>query len=570
MSLTAAIDIGNSTTEILLAEVEPESVRPVWHGCSPTSGRKGEEASLSGAAQLLARGERDAGRTCEGIALTHLRPVDSVSLALAVDREEDGPARALRAPTTQTPAGRGLAAGAHTPLAALSSGAKPAGPLVVSVPAGVDFEDAARVLRAAIEEGWEVVGAIVAGDDAVLIHNRIGSSIPIVDEVELEGLEPGDRVVVEVAEPGRLLGALSDPIALTAALELPPSASAALKGLARAHVDCVAGAVALGSGSGAGSARDRWRPWIELTGVGRLPLEPVVAHRLAEAPFGATERICLDRQRPPYAVADVFAVDLDSVDRGGWVRRGVMSVAGMPLASLAADHATDAAERMGRLADRPVRLLAAEAEASRLGALSTPAASADACVLDLGGGTIDVASALEQITGAGAGELLTVAVAAALRVPELVAESIKRGPLVRIVGPRLIHLEDGSRKYLDDPVRPSAVGKLARIAGEEVVPFELQLAPEEWRGLRLALKEEVLGANVERLLRTLGEPPGSVLTAGGAAEDEELVRILGERLRRQGVVVGRADVGGRFGPRHAVTYGLLRMQAGEGRVDGRR
>jgi len=53
--IVAGIDVGNHTTEIVIARVGDGAVAPVAHGQAPTRGRKGSRESLEGAAALLHR-----------------------------------------------------------------------------------------------------------------------------------------------------------------------------------------------------------------------------------------------------------------------------------------------------------------------------------------------------------------------------------------------------------------------------------------------------------------------------------------------------------------------------------
>jgi hypothetical protein len=55
--LTVGIDIGNSTTEVLLAELSGHDLRPVAVCRAPTAGRKGSGKSLAAAAALLEEAE---------------------------------------------------------------------------------------------------------------------------------------------------------------------------------------------------------------------------------------------------------------------------------------------------------------------------------------------------------------------------------------------------------------------------------------------------------------------------------------------------------------------------------
>lgn len=254
-------------------------------------------------------------------------------------------------------------------------------------------------------------------------------------------------------------------------------------------------------------------------------------------------------------IRDAWVADLRALDHAGWLRRGVASLDQAPLAVLS-DSVPPSLRLLVSSLGRPVRVVGSEAQAAARGARTTPGAPQDAVVLDIGGGTIDLADGRSVVSAAGAGELMDAAVAAALGVPRGLAERVKRGPALRIVSPHIAAHEDGSRRFISPPVAGSSVGALA-LDDAALTPFTAELALEEWRALRHALKEQVIGANVKRCLNALGREPATLLVAGGGALDRELVAMIGERLRRDGWVVARAEVAGRFGPRFAVAWGAL-------------
>ena len=219
-----------------------------------------------------------------------------------------------------------------------------------------------------------------------------------------------------------------------------------------------------------------------------------------------------------------------------------------------------------------MRMLPSEAEAAALGALTTPGAPADAAVCDVGGGTVDLVWGDRRLTAAGAGELLTVAVAEALGLQKNRAEYVKRSASFRVEAPHVVHYEDGSRGFAEGSLPADSLGRLCIMRGKTPSAFTDRLAPEEWRSLRLALKQQVIGANVSRCLKWLspagGRAPSTLLLCGGAALDAESVRIVGEALRSMGTTVGRANVGGRFGARYGVALGLLLAFHGSEKVAG--
>lgn len=261
------------------------------------------------------------------------------------------------------------------------------------------------------------------------------------------------------------------------------------------------------------------------------------------------------------AVDDAFFTDLAALDNGTWLRRGVADASGTVVALLAADHVADAAATLAELTGRPARTLASEPEAAARGARTTPGLPPDSVVCDIGGGTIDLVGAERTVTAAGAGETITVAVAKMLGIPRALAERVKRTPAIRVEGPHVAHEEDGRRLFLDAPAPAEAIGRLCTRGTAGLVPFSSRLAAEEWRSLRLAIKQETVAANIARCMKAFEKPPTALVLAGGGALDDELLRTVGESLRTAGVVVGRANIDGVHGPRFAVASGLVHLYA---------
>ncbi|ORA34678.1 diol dehydratase reactivase ATPase-like domain-containing protein [Mycobacterium aquaticum] len=561
--MVAGIDIGNHTTEIVLARVHDGAVQPVGHGQAPTRGRKGSRDSLDGAAALLHRIEVDAGVRAEVLVLSAIRPVDTDTAPLPPASSPRSPVRSLRKPDASTPAGSGFAVGRHAPLAALS-GPVQAGQVIVSVDGNTDFEVAAAAITAALAGGWSVSGVIAAQDDAVLIGNRIPIDIPVVDEVDVAGLAPGVLVAVEVVPEGRAYRALADPIALCAALELEHEQLPDIAEFTRELADAPAIAVTPRTAPPEPPAVDD--DYVEFTVDGTsVRYSPAQAHSiLRRDPPGDPLRIRL-RSIPTadheITVDDAFFTDLSALDNGAWLRRGVADARGTVVALLAADHVADAAATLQELTGRPAFTIASEPEAAACGARTTPGLPPDSVVCDIGGGTIDLVGADRTVTAAGAGETITVAVARMLNIPRALAERVKRTPALRVEGPHVAHEEDGRRVFLDNPAPADAIGRLCTRGSAGLVPFSNKLAAEEWRSLRLAIKQETVAANIARCLTAFEKPPTALVLAGGGALDDELLRTVGESLRTVPVVVGRANIDGIHGPRFAVASGLVHLYA---------
>jgi hypothetical protein len=564
--VVAGVDVGNHTTEIVLAHVRPGGVETVAHGQAPTRGRKGSADSLEGAAALLHRLEVDAGLTVDEVVLATIRPVDTATAPLPPAMSPHAPVRSLRRPDASTPAGTGYGVGAHVPLADLHTEPAGGGPVIVSVGADTDFEVAAEAITAAVERGWRIAGVIAAQDDAVLIRNRIPVDVPVVDEVDLTGLEPGATVAVEVVAEGRAYRAMADPIALSAALGLDPEGLRDVADFCRELADAPALAVTRRTGPLPAPAVDDDYVDCRVAGaVVRFP--PSAAHGvLRREPPGSVVAVrirAIAAAAEGIPVDDAFFTDLSAIDSGAWLRRGVVDARGTVVALLAADPVTDAAATLSELTGRPARTIATEPAAAARGAHTTPGLPPDAVVCDIGGGTVDLVGQGRTVTAAGAGETITTAVARVLGVPRALAERVKRTPALRVEGPHVAHEEDGRRLFLDSPAPAEAIGRLCTRGSAGLVPFSHRLAAEEWRSLRLAIKQETVAANIARCLGAFDDIPSVMVLAGGGALDDELLRTVAESVRPRGVVVGRADIDGVHGPRFAVASGLVHLYAAE-------
>lgn len=561
--VVAGVDVGNHTTEIVVARVSGQVVERVVHGQAPTRGRKGSVESLEGAAALLHKLQVEAGVEVDEVLLAALRPVDTATAPLPPPSSPRSPVRSLRAVDASTPAGTGFGVGRHRPLGILR-GDVVAGPAVVSVDAATDFEVAAREIDAAVARGWNVVGVIAAQDDAVLIRNRISVDVPVVDEVALDDVEPGALIAVEVVAEGRAYRAMADPIALCVALELGHDRIAKVAEFTRELADSPALAVTPRTGPPEPPAVDD--DYVDCTVDGEVVrYSPAQAHVVLRlAPPGNVVEVRLKAVRSArdgLAVDDAFFTDLSSIDDGAWLRRGVADTRGTVVALLAADLVTDAAETLARLTGRPSRTVAGEPAAAAVGARTTPGLPPGTVVCDIGGGTVDLIGDDREVTAAGAGEAITTAVARVLGIPRALAERVKRTPALRVEGPHVAHEEDGRRLFLDSPAPADAIGRLCTRGSAGLVPFSHKLAAEEWRSLRLAVKQETVAANIVRCLRAFDEPPPALVLAGGGALDDELLRTVSEALRTTSTVVGRANVDAQHGPRFAVASGLVHLYA---------
>jgi hypothetical protein len=556
VTVIAGVDVGNATTEVVLVA----GGKILGAGRVPTRGRKGSPGSLRGAAALVRRLERQLGGAVGEARIAPLRAVDT---AVVTVPETAGPTGRLRvlAAGVPTPGGTGACVGPPFRLGdAAPGGAAPgdAADVVAIVPAGLRYDEAAIRLRALLAAGTRIGAVLVAGDEGVLVANRLPGGLPVVDQVDADVASACRLLAVEVRPPGHTLRVLADPVALGARLSLDPldeaeaGDAAALSRMLADQANAVVGLLPQAPGVPESPAE----PWVLTEGEGRLTLR-AACPRLAGWPVGAVQ--AYGTGAVASEVDDLFAVDLAAAAEAATARPGSTGRAVL-VASLSRAGDEDGASMLRDLLEVPVHSPVSESAAARLGALTTPGGRDDAVVVDLGAGTIDVIGSGGSVVAAGAGELLTAAVAEMLGIPRASADWVKRGPCVRVDGGQRFEGEDGRRGFLDVPAPASAAGMLAVEGPGGWLPFDRHHGPGEWRAIRLRLKQAVLAANFRRAVHTLGRDATQVLVVGGPAGDEELLSVLARSLPG-GVAVGRGDIGGTWpggplGHRYAVAFGL--------------
>jgi len=551
VTVIAGVDVGNATTEVVLVS----GGKILGAGRVPTRGRKGSPGSLRGAAALVRRLERQLGGTVGEARIAPLRAVDTAVVTVPGTAGPSGRLRVLAA-GVPTPGGTGACVGPPLRLDDAPRGGE--ADVVAIVPPGLRYDEAAARVRASLAAGTRIGAVLVAGDEGVLVANRLPGGLPVIDQVDTDTAAACRMLAVEVRPPGHTLRVLADPVALGARLGLDPLAAAeagAAAAVSRTLADqgnAVVGLLPVAPDAPETSAE----PWVLTAEDGRLPLRAAIP-RLAGWPVGAVHGYGTGAAASD--VDDLFAVDLAAAAEAATARQGSTSRAVL-VASLSRAGNEDAASVLGDLLQVPVHEPVSEPAAARLGALTTPGGRDDAVVVDLGAGTIDVIGPGGSVVAAGAGELLTAAVAEMLGIPRASADWVKRGPCVRVDGGQRFEGEDGRRGFLDVPAPASAAGMLAVEGPGGWLPFDRHHGPGEWRAIRLRLKQAVLAANFRRAVRTLGQDPAQVLVVGGPAGDEELLGVVARSLP-DGVAVGRGDVGGTcpggpLGHRYAVALGL--------------
>ena len=242
MRLVAGVDVGNTTTEVVVVEAGAETTGPLAWDRAPTRGHKGSTEAWLGAAGLVRRLERRIGGSVQLVAVAPQHPVDTRAASLPHASPPLG--RLELVPSSGgTPGGTGLAVGA--PMWA-DDPPRPTGTgVVLLVRPGSGFRVAVDAYRAWIRAGAEVRGMLLADDEGVLVAARLERPVPVLDQADVGRAATARLLALKVREPGHPLQSLVDPIRLSDLLGLGPDEVADAVALAAVLGDASKGVVGL-------------------------------------------------------------------------------------------------------------------------------------------------------------------------------------------------------------------------------------------------------------------------------------------------------------------------------------
>ena len=547
MGLVAGIDIGNSTTEIVIAS----GSEPIAWDRRPTRGMKGSEASIKAAVSLLQSLQREHQLTIEKVVVAPWQPVETLTSTIHEPLPDTGRLQILKT-AHQSVVGDGWAIGQPW---LITQEAMSEVSLIAVVPSGVGFEFAAAAINRELANGSNIVGAVIADDEAVLVAKRVSADIPIADGVDTEIARTAQRLFLEVRPQNSSLKIATDVWALRSALELSEMDASPLNEIVRWVKNERTALIGLFSETQISNPiNNGFIDWIDGT---TTELFEAIA-KIENSLIGDVSRIAIS---DPISTSDIWAFDITKVlaDRG---LRQVGHTRDLALAQLS-PHSSSSNLDLSAMFKVPVVVAESESFAARIGATSTPGVGSGAAILDIGGGTIDLISEVE-LSAAGAGELLTAAVAFALDTSRGAADWIKRGPAQRLESPQVLLSEDGSKNFVSEaaPYPASAMGSLVTPGPAGFLTFGQNLQPAEWRIMRQGLKQAAIGMNVARLIRSLESKTGTakdldLVVVGGPVADDELLPVIGAIPGVKGI--GRGNVAGKLGHRYAVAYGLSQI-----------
>ena len=571
MVLVAGVDIGNSTTEIVISD----GSEPVAHDRRPTRGMKGSQESIRAAAALLRHLERSSGYKAGHVITAPWNPVTTEAVAIQEEPPDTGRIQLISCAQHSVVGDKAVSGkpwDITIPLPGSNSepdstSGADCESIIAMVPGKVGYKEAVALLNQAIARNTGICGVVVANDEAVLISSRITKSLPIVDGADIDMALLAKQLFLEVRPSGKVVQTATDVWALHSALQTKENEVNSLGLIARWVRDDRAAII------GVFENFERQSTPLSKETITWASGETVnlfnATKSFADHPVNAAQSLNLGAMRP---VTDVWGVDISKVlvDRG---LRSNSRSRNIVVASV--NHRnSESHEQLANIFSVPVSIVESETAAALIGARSTPGLPDHSLILDIGGGTIDLIGE-SGISAAGAGELLSIAVAKVLNVPKGAADWIKRGPAQRVESPQVLLNEDGSRGFTSETagagssVPATLLGSLVTPGPSGLLPFGRDLQPSEWRIIRQSLKLEIIANNVARILRSYSDMSRDmsrdmkkntfdIVIVGGPAADDELLPVLG-RLPMVGGM-GRGNVAGKLGHRYAVAYGLTQFE----------
>lgn len=599
--LLAGIDIGNSTTEAVIMDHGSGKPAYVSSAMKPTTGVKGTVRNVEGCENALREALASAGLSCgdlAGIRINQAAPVIS-NLSMDTVSETVVIGSAMIGHNPDTPGGEGLAYGMTAPLEKLEGSGS-----LVAVVGDVPYYETAKRLNEAFQRGISVVAVICKNDDGVLIANRISHTIPIVDEVAgIAKVEIGVPAAVEVAGNGQSIKTLSNPYGIAGLFGLDARQTRESIPVARSLTGCRSGVVLRAKGAQVETRRIRAG---NLTLIGAKRNETLDVNAGADAIMEAQRRAgelqdakgeegtnvggllhsvkqtmaeLTEQDEKQMRITGLLAADTFAATEVGGALAGERAMENaVMLAAMVQTSALPMRKIAQGLEERthiPVTVYGREAEMALRGALTTPGAGIPLAILDLGGGSTDAAlidekGIVKAVHHAGAGEMVTRMIDQELDLRDRdLAERIKKYPLAKVEGLLFLRFEDGSVRFVAEPLPPQFYSRVVVDTSEGLVPIRSskKLTMDKIAQTRRQAKQKVFLPNAQRALEAVAPDGdirriGSVVLVGGSSQDFEIPDILAEYLAAWRITTGRANLLGFLPPHSAVALGLALSEGG--------
>lgn len=613
MSYVIGIDIGNSTTEGVLAKIDKGKIEYLSSIITKTTGVKGTLRNKYGifdAIDNLLRTTKldysDISKICINEATPVIGDVAMETITETVITEST-----MIGHNPKTPGGVGLSVGYTISLSTLYEFVEKRGhniefnenkisitdKFIVIVDKSFDFEDVAKKINYLKENDINIQGAILQKDDAVLVHNRLNFNIPIIDEVNMiERIPLGVLCGIEVADVGKVIKELSNPYGIASIFNLTPEETEKVVPIARALIGNRS-AVVIKTPKGDVSEKkipagsiiiegDNKKIEIDIQMGADKIMEALnkfntisdIRGREATNVGGMLEKVRFtmsELTKKPFS--DIYIQDLLAVDTFSPVK-----VKGALANEFSMENAVGIASmvksdklQMKLIADQlekelkiNVEIGGIEANMAILGALTTPGSTVPVAVLDMGAGSTDASikkenGEINSIHLAGAGNMVTMLINEELGLDDIhISEEIKKYPLAKVESMFHIRHEDGSVQFFDKPLDAEIFAKVVVVTPEGFIPINTEKNLDEIKKVRIDSKKRVFLTNSIRALKKIS-PTGEirdvkfVILVGGSALDFEIPQLVTDALSNYSIIAGRGNIRNSQGPRNAVATGLV-------------
>lgn len=596
--IIAGVDVGNSTTELAIAEYD-QDFRFLGSGLTKTTGIKGTANNVAGIIKVLKETAGAIGISVNDIDEIRLNEASPVigDVAMETITETIITESTMIGHNPSTPGGAGLGVGTTVRLSELEN-CPPGQEVIIIVDRDTDFQVTAELLNRAMGHGVNIQGVIMQKDDGVLVSNRLGKVIPIIDEVQFIDRVPlGMEAAVEVTEPGGTIKILADPFGIATVFRLTPEETKLIVPVARALIGNRSAVVIR---TPQGDVKTRRIPAGKLSVLGekqKMEVDIQAGAKQVQATIeaagklqdvqgepgtnvgGMIERIrhvmsdLINQPVHTVKIQDILAVDTNIPQKvqgalaGEFALENAVGLAAMVKTNKL--QMKEIAAQLERELGIKVKIAGVEAEMAVRGALTTPGTDRPLAILDMGGGSTDAAiidrdGQIHSVHMAGAGDMVTLLINSELGIDNAgMAEEIKKYPLAKVESLYHIRTEDGSVRFYEKPLDPRLFARVVIMKDNGVMePIPTRHSLEKIRLVRQEAKKRVFVANAVRALQRV-TPLGNirniefVVMVGGSALDFEIPGMICDRLAEYGVVAGRGNIRGAEGPRNAVATGLV-------------
>ena len=608
MKYIAGIDVGNSTTEVALAEIsEDNAVKFLSSAFVLTTGIKGTLQNKHGIFGALQKVLQKSGLTYKDLSLIRINEAAPVigDVAMETITETIITESTMIGHNPKTPGGIGLSSGITVMFEdILKQNANE--DLVVIVTKENDFEEVAKTLNRAAKNGIKICAAIMQKDDAVLVSNRLDFNIPIIDEVSMIDKIPlGMKCAVEVAEQGKVIENLSNPYGIATVFGLTPEETKKIVPVSRALMGNRSAVVIK---TPKGDVKERVIPAGSIEIIGENKTVKAGIEEGAERIMTGVESVqcvidvrgepgtnvggMLEKVRQTMASltkklpSDIYIQDLLAVDtfvpvniKGGLANEFSMENA-VGIASMVKSDRLQMqiiAEELEKELGVKVEIGGVEANMAIMGALTTPGTDSPLAIVDMGAGSTDASIIDRQgrifsVHLAGAGNMVTMLINSELGLADSgLAEDIKIYPLAKAESLFHIRHEDGTVQFFKEALKPEVFARVVVLKEDGMLPVPGEHSLEKIKAVRRSAKERVFVKNAIRALEFVS-PTGNirdipfVIMVGGSALDFEIPELVTDRLAKYSIVAGRGNIRETEGPRNAVATGLILDIANKGRV----